>query len=86
MCNCKPILMQARRMPAETCFLSVNTHDANVKVRDGLLDIKVKGGETPTARSPCCQALPSSADPKTVDRDNHKQPEFCCPFCCQRAE
>ena len=47
MYNGKTILMQARRMPAETYFLSVNTHDANVKVRDGLLDIKVKVGETP---------------------------------------
>ncbi len=34
-------------MPAETYFLSRNTNDANVKVRDGLLDIKTKVGETP---------------------------------------
>ena len=47
MYNGKTILFQARRMPPETYFLSVNTNDANVKVRDGLLDIKTKVGETP---------------------------------------
>lgn len=47
MWNGKTVLFQARRMPAETYFLSVNTDEANVKVRDGLLDIKVKVGETP---------------------------------------
>ena len=41
------VLQKARRMPAETYFLSVHTNDANVKVRDGLLDIKTKVGETP---------------------------------------
>lgn len=40
-------LQKARRMPAETYILSARTHDANVKVRDGLLDIKLKTGETP---------------------------------------
>lgn len=45
--NGKTVLQQARRMPAETYFLSVNTNEANVKVRDGLLDIKTKTGETP---------------------------------------
>ena len=47
MYNGKTILFQARRMPAETYFVSANTNDANVKVRDGLLDIKLKVGETP---------------------------------------
>jgi hypothetical protein len=47
MWNGKTVLFQARRMPAETYFLSVHTNEANVKVRDGLLDIKVKTGETP---------------------------------------
>lgn len=47
MYNGKTVLFQARRMPAETYFLSVKTNDANVKVRDGLLDIKTKVGETP---------------------------------------
>ncbi|MCX7167255.1 MAG: hypothetical protein NTV11_13415 [Rhodocyclales bacterium] len=47
MWNGKTVLFQARRMPAETYFLSVNTNEANVKVRDGLLDIKTKVGETP---------------------------------------
>jgi hypothetical protein len=46
MWNGKTVLFQARRMPAEMYFLSVNTDEANVKVRDGLLDIKTKVGET----------------------------------------
>mgnify|MGYP003343794711 CR=1 FL=1 len=33
------VLQKARKMPAETYFLSAKTDDANVKVRDGLLDI-----------------------------------------------
>lgn len=41
------VLFKARKMPAETYFLSIHTTDANVKVRDGLLDIKTKVGETP---------------------------------------
>ena len=47
MWNGKTVLYQARRMPAETYFLSATTDEANVKVRDGLLDIKTKVGETP---------------------------------------
>jgi hypothetical protein len=47
MWNGKTVLFQARKMPAETYFLSRRTNEANVKVRDGLLDIKVKTGETP---------------------------------------
>jgi hypothetical protein len=47
MWNGKTVLFQARKMPAETYFLSANTDEANVKVRDGLLDIKTKVGETP---------------------------------------
>ena len=46
MWNGKTVLFQARKMPAETYFLSVHTNEANVKVRDGLLDIKTKVGET----------------------------------------
>lgn len=42
----KATLYAARKMPIETYFLSEKTNDANVKVRDGLLDIKVKVGET----------------------------------------
>ena len=45
--NGKTVLFQARKMPAETYFLSANTNEANVKVRDGLLDIKTKVGVTP---------------------------------------
>jgi hypothetical protein len=41
------ILQKARKMPPETYFLSAHTNEANVKVRDGLLDIKVKVGQTP---------------------------------------
>ena len=47
MWNGKTVLFQARKMPAETYFLSAKTNEANVKVRDGLLDIKTKTGETP---------------------------------------
>lgn len=34
------------RTSSETYFLSAHTNEANVKVRDGLLDIKTKVGET----------------------------------------
>jgi len=47
MWNGKTVLYQARKMPLETYFLSRLTNEANVKVRDGLLDIKTKTGETP---------------------------------------
>ncbi len=47
MWNGKTVLFQARKMPAETYFLSARTSEANVKVRDGLLDIKTRVGETP---------------------------------------
>lgn len=47
MWNGKTVLFQARKMPVETYFLSRNTNEANVKVRDGLLDIKTKVSETP---------------------------------------
>lgn len=40
-------LQKARKMPPETYFLSAQTSEANVKVREGLLDIKTKVGETP---------------------------------------
>ncbi len=45
--DCKTLLQKARKMPPETYFLSVHTSEANVKVREGLLDIKTKVGETP---------------------------------------
>ena len=47
MYNGRTVLQQARRMPAETYFLSQKTDAANVKVRDGLLDIKLRTGTTP---------------------------------------
>lgn len=47
MWSAKAVLHAARKMPAETYFLSIHTNEANVKVRDGLLDIKLKTGETP---------------------------------------
>ena len=47
MWNGKTVLYQVREMPPETYFLSARTNEANVKVRDGLLDIKTKVGETP---------------------------------------
>ncbi len=45
--NGRTVLSQARRLPAETYFLSRHTQAANVKVRDGLLDIKLKISDTP---------------------------------------
>ncbi len=47
MWECKAVLFKARVMPTETYILSRFTNEANVKVRDGLLDIKTKTGETP---------------------------------------
>lgn len=47
MWKCKATLYAARIMPTEVYFLSRRTNEANVKVRDGLLDIKTKVGETP---------------------------------------
>jgi len=47
MWNGKTVLQQKRKMPKETYFLSVHTNEANVKVREGLLDIKTKVGQTP---------------------------------------
>jgi hypothetical protein len=41
------VLRRARKMPAEIYFVSVHASGANVKVREGLLDIKIKVGETP---------------------------------------
>lgn len=46
MWSAKAVLFKARKMPAETYFLSRFTTDANVKVRDGLLDIKTRVGNT----------------------------------------
>lgn len=40
-------LQKARRMPPEIYFLSRHTDAANVKVRDRLLDIKCRTGQTP---------------------------------------
>ena len=47
MWDASALLFKARKMPAETYFLSRHTDEANVKVRDGLLDIKTKTGDTP---------------------------------------
>jgi hypothetical protein len=47
MWNGRTVLQQAREMPPEIYFLSRRTSDANVKVRDGLLDIKARIAETP---------------------------------------
>lgn len=41
------VLLGRRQMPAETYFLSSATIDANVKLRGGLLDIKLRVSETP---------------------------------------
>ncbi|MBE6445730.1 MAG: hypothetical protein E7019_06775 [Alphaproteobacteria bacterium] len=47
MWECKAVLYKARIMPEEVYVLSKNTNEANVKVRDGLLDIKTRVGVTP---------------------------------------
>lgn len=47
MWKCKAQLFKARVMPPETYILSKKTNEANVKVRDGLLDIKTQTGTTP---------------------------------------
>ena len=41
------VLRKARKMPAEVYFLSEHSNEANIKVREGLLDIKTKVDETP---------------------------------------
>jgi len=41
------LLGMARKMPMELYLVSAHTDSANVKVREGLLDIKIKLGETP---------------------------------------
>lgn len=46
MWNGRTVLTACRRMPAETYILSRLTNEANVKLRDGLLDIKVQCGRT----------------------------------------
>ena len=47
MWDAKAVLEKARKMPPETYFLSVHTSEANVKARDGLLDIKTQVSQTP---------------------------------------
>ena len=47
MWDAKAVLEKVRKMPPETYFLSTHTSEANVKVRDGLLDIKTRVGQTP---------------------------------------
>ena len=46
MWDARATLEKARKMPPETYLLSVHTDEANVKVRNGLLDIKTKVGQT----------------------------------------
>lgn len=46
MWNGKTLLQHARALPAETYLVPRHTRGVNVKVRDGLLDIKVRTGET----------------------------------------
>jgi hypothetical protein len=47
MWNGTTVLQQARMMPAETYVLSATSPGVNVKVRDGVLDIKTRVGDTP---------------------------------------
>ena len=45
MWKCQATLFKVRQS-GETYILSAQTNEANVKIRDGLLDIKIKVGET----------------------------------------
>lgn len=45
--SAKASLYAIRDMPVETYFVSKKTNEANIKVRDQLLDIKLKTGQTP---------------------------------------
>lgn len=45
--NGRTVLQQARRMPAEVYLVPVRNDAANVKVRGGLLDLKVRTAQTP---------------------------------------
>lgn len=45
--NGRTVLLQARELPAETYLLSLRGEEANVKLRAGLLDIKLRTGLTP---------------------------------------
>jgi len=47
MWDAKAVLEKVRKMPPEIYLLSIHTNEANVKVREGLLEVKTKVGETP---------------------------------------
>jgi hypothetical protein len=47
MWNGRTLLQQARAMPAETYVLSAVSPGVNVKLRDGVLDVKTRIGDTP---------------------------------------
>jgi hypothetical protein len=47
MWNGRTVLQQARAMPTETYVLSAMASGVNVKLRDGVLDIKTRVGDTP---------------------------------------
>lgn len=92
MWNCKATLFKARVMPAETYILSKKTNEANVKVRDGLLDIKTKTGETPEGfeifqprgkfqfpvkREELAEILRNLQVEIALDKDGYTFDEFC---------
>ena len=89
---CKATLFKARVMPAETYILSKKTNEANVKVRDGLLDIKTKVGETPEGfeifqprgkfqfpvkREELAEILRNLQVEIALDKDGYTFDEFC---------
>ena len=89
---CKATLFKARVMPAETYILSKKTNEANVKVRDGLLDIKTKTGETPEGfeifqprgkfqfpvkREELAEILRNLQVEIALDKDGYTFDEFC---------
>ena len=92
MWNCKATLFKARVMPAETYILSKKTNEANVKVRDGLLDIKTTTGETPEGfeifqprgkfqfpvkREELAEILRNLQVEIALDKDGYTFDEFC---------
>ena len=92
MWNCKAVLFKARVMPAETYILSKKTNEANVKVRDGLLDIKTKVGETeegyeifqprgkfqfPVKKEELATILENLQVEIVLDKDEYTFDEFC---------
>ena len=90
MWNAQATLFKVRRS-SETYILSSRTNEANVKIRDGLLDIKIKVGETdsgyeifqprgkfqfPVKKDELAAILDALQQPAQLNRDSYSFPEF----------